>query len=507
MRITSLRAAALLLAATTWMAGCKDDDKDDETDTGGLPTDTGEPMETGETGETAETGETGPGESGETGATGATGETGLPGESGDTSEPVVTVPATVEDLQLGRIDENVRVALEGLVVTGIFLDDGEGEPGFFVQDPDSRSNAGLKVLLTDQRFPLDGVVTVPDGSILNEGDLVDVTAVYAEIRGVTSVRAYLSGQSEVRIVGSTDLPDPVELGLADLQGDLADSYESMLVTVLAQGLPFEVRAIDGDEFTLGQASASLFSRVLRIFSDSDEFVVDDAIFGVPVSIGDRVRRVTGPLHFEFVVPDVRGEFKPAPRRLEDVLFADGSGETGGETGDSGVVVPPADPRALLLTELAANERIEGRFIEVTNASAVPISLDAYRIGVYRNGATSPQGYLNFTDGAVLAPGDSWVMAVNRRFFTAFYEVEPDQIELGATPDGQDVYTIENLGGDIYDVFGRIGEEPRIGDDWFHDDSIVERAAFVTAPSPDFSVSEWVFNNLSDLASPGVHPKP
>jgi len=134
-----------------------------------------------------------------------------------TAASALAVPATIQDIQLGLVNENTDVDIVNVVVTGV------GVFGFFVQEIDEDPTFG-------RQWSGIWVFSNANNGAVQEGDIVNVSGEYYEYFGFSEVDITAGSFG---IVGQTTLPDPVEVAISEVNDTGADSegYESVLIRV------------------------------------------------------------------------------------------------------------------------------------------------------------------------------------------------------------------------------------------------------------------------------------
>jgi hypothetical protein len=162
--------------------------------------------------------------------------------------------------------------------------------------------------------------------------------------------------------------------------------------------------------------------------------------------------------------------------------------------------PPAQP-SLILSEVASTSATSGRYIEVWNPGPDPVDLTGWGVQIYYNGSTVPD--TRALTSAVLAPGDTWVVAYSAAGFQTAWAFPADQNWGSIVSNGDDVYSLvydHGTGWEVVDVYGEIGVDGT-GTAWEFALLSAERNLTITAPSATFDLAQWT---LSPTFTPGSH---
>ncbi|HPQ68701.1 MAG TPA: hypothetical protein PKW95_06200 [bacterium] len=131
----------------------------------------------------------------------------------------VGVPATIYELQRGRVAAETRVLLSHVIVTTPLTDYGDG---FFVQEMEGGPYSGIYVYVTGEA----------SGEIRPEvGDVVDIAGLYDEYYELSELTVSAIGDMEV--LDNLGSPDPEVVDARDLAtgSDEAEKWEGVLVRV------------------------------------------------------------------------------------------------------------------------------------------------------------------------------------------------------------------------------------------------------------------------------------
>ncbi|MEM9019982.1 MAG: lamin tail domain-containing protein [Planctomycetota bacterium] len=150
-----------------------------------------------------------------------------------------------------------------------------------------------------------------------------------------------------------------------------------------------------------------------------------------------------------------------------------------------------------------------KYVELTNTGSTSIDLSLYSIGNYNNGGTTLGGPSTVLSGT-LAAGDSYVISYENSdsagdgTFFDVYGFDPDNIDLGAFINGDDVVALflgpatgDGSDATLVDIVGVIGTDGT-GEPWEYDDSYAFRNFNVTSPNSTFTASEWTFAGANAL---------
>lgn len=201
-------------------------------------------------------------------------------------------PPTIWDIQQGIVPPGETVTLEDVVVSsplaaqGFFIADSMGGPfsGLWVQldftDPDVPNVAMADQVRITGRVEESG----PEG----QGTLTSTQ---------TRTQLVLSGSSDVQVLGTVELPPPVDLQMVELGlPELAELYEGVVVRVYS---PVVTERL----FDEGQLLVNDVARLHDLFVDFDLSWIEP---------GTRFVSVTGPLHFD------AGHYLIEPRSPDDL---------------------------------------------------------------------------------------------------------------------------------------------------------------------------------------------
>lgn len=202
------------------------------------------------------------------------------------------------------------------------------------------------------------------------------------------------------------------------------------------------------------------------------------------------------------------------RNLEDIAMEgerclDGSvpGET--ESGDEqqDENEETGDPNAVLITELAdPDNNPDARFLELYNAGDQAVSLEGWILRRYTN-ANTEAGAATDLSGFTIQAGGFLLLSPDADTFAAVYGINAD-LEVAANSaadsNGDDNMELVNAGGEIVDIFGRVGEDGSGTDHEFEDGRAV-RLASVTRGSAVFDPGEWEIYN--DTGAEGTINQP
>ncbi|MGB7394025.1 MAG: DUF5689 domain-containing protein [Pricia sp.] len=159
--------------------------------------------------------------------------------------------------------------------------------------------------------------------------------------------------------------------------------------------------------------------------------------------------------------------------------------------------------AVFVSELAdPDNNIAARFVELYNASQVPLSLKGWTLRRYTNANTEISSSLDLSDFTIGAES-TFVISPNTTEFEIVYGFAPD---LGtgknspADSNGDDNLELVDPFGTVIDVFGVIGEDGTGTNHEFEDGRAV-RNANITKGNPDYSIEEWlIYNDSGDAGT-------
>ncbi|PCE62832.1 DUF5689 domain-containing protein [Sediminicola luteus] len=153
---------------------------------------------------------------------------------------------------------------------------------------------------------------------------------------------------------------------------------------------------------------------------------------------------------------------------------------------------------VFISELAdPNNDTGARFVELYNASDMPIALDGWQLQRYTNANTEVSSTLDLT-GYVIAAQATLVISPNPMVFEAIYGFAPDMAAGKNSPadsNGDDNLFLIDPFGVVIDAFGRIGEDGT-GTDHEFEDGRAFRKIDIVAGNAEFDPSEWIIHNDS-----------
>jgi hypothetical protein len=141
-----------------------------------------------------------------------------------------------------------------------------------------------------------------------------------------------------------------------------------------------------------------------------------------------------------------------------------------------------------------------KFVELTNTgdSDVTFGVDDF-VQIYFNGGTEPNTTVAL-DGITIVAGDSFVIASTANGgveqFQAAYGFDADLYSDGFFGNGDDAYTLEDVGG-VVDTYGVVGVDGT-GEVWEYRDSYAFRNFPITMPNDVFADTEWTFGGVGAL---------
>jgi hypothetical protein len=232
--------------------------------------------------------------------------------------------------------------------------------------------------------------------------------------------------------------------------------------------------------------------------------------------------------FSTALPDDAGIEPDARERADaDTAFDVDAGSE--PSGSEDAAVPDAAPTmpdaaaggegVLLITEVVDGTLSGGQptFVELSNSGDGSIDLSDFSLGVYNNGSTSLAGAASTVLSGTLAPGASYVVAMDptdapgASTFATVYGSDADNLELPKLINGNDTIVLfaadgggasgeaTGTGSDatIVDVYGSVGTDG-LGQEWDYTDGFAERKPGVVDPRTSFSGAEWTFSGVDAL---------
>jgi|GEM_PF-1248272 len=201
-------------------------------------------------------------------------------------------PPTIWDIQQGIVPAGQTVTLQDVIVSSPLAAE-----GFFIADPVGGPFSGLWVQLD---------FADPDVPNVSMADRVHITGRVAEHGGQqqgtltstqTRTQLVLSGSSDLQVMGTAELPPPVDLQMVELGlPELAELYEGVVVRVYS---PVVTERL----FDEGQLLVNDVARLHDLFVNFDLSWIEP---------GTRFESVTGPLHFD------DGHYLIEPRSPDDL---------------------------------------------------------------------------------------------------------------------------------------------------------------------------------------------
>ncbi len=153
--------------------------------------------------------------------------------------------------------------------------------------------------------------------------------------------------------------------------------------------------------------------------------------------------------------------------------------------------------SILISELADPDNNAGaRFVELYNATEVPLSLKGWSLVRYTNENTTVSSTVDLSDNTIEGEGFI-VISPNPMEFEAVYGMPPD-IGVGtnspADSNGDDNIVLIDPFGNIVDIFGVIGEDGSGTNHEFEDGRAVRKLEILKG-NPIYTASEWqIFND-------------
>ncbi|MFV8752416.1 hypothetical protein ACNOYE_17865 [Nannocystaceae bacterium ST9] len=199
--------------------------------------------------------------------------------------PDPTEDTSIFDIQMGAVDEDSYVKLEGVTVSSPVSFSGDT---FFVQEPEGGAYSGLQVFLAD-----------PAGLSVAPGDVVTLVGTYDEFYEMSQLE--IASVEKVTVTGSGAAPtpelvaDPASIATG---GAMAEQWEAVLVEV-------QDVSVTDDMLEFGE------------FAVTGDLHVDDLFFAMAdwtiPSVGTGFASIVGPLYYNF------DAFKIGPRDAADLV--------------------------------------------------------------------------------------------------------------------------------------------------------------------------------------------
>lgn len=165
---------------------------------------------------------------------------------------------------------------------------------------------------------------------------------------------------------------------------------------------------------------------------------------------------------------------------------------------------------LIISEVVDGDRPGGlpKFVELTNTGASSVDLSNYSIGNFNNGGTTLGGGISTQLSGTLGPCESYVISYENSdgpgvgFFFTTYGFDPDNFDLGAFTNGDDVIALylgvatgDGSDATLLDVYGVIGVDGT-GEVWEYTDGYSTR--LVNTANPVFDPAEWTIGGVDSL---------
>jgi hypothetical protein len=178
------------------------------------------------------------------------------------------------------------------------------------------------------------------------------------------------------------------------------------------------------------------------------------------------------------------------------------------------LMAPAASADLIISEVVDATLPGGlpKYVELTNTGASTIDLSNYSIGNYNNGGTTLGGDASTVLSGMLGPCESYVISYENSdspgvgVFFDTYGFDPDNFDLGAFTNGDDVYALflgpatgDGSDATLVDVYGVIGVDGT-GEVWEYTDGYSYRNTLTA--SPVFNPADWTFGGANSLEDPG-----
>ena len=185
------------------------------------------------------------------------------------------------------------------------------------------------------------------------------------------------------------------------------------------------------------------------------------------------------------------DFLLAIRIIEDINFVNDRCED---------LITEFTSNNIFISELAdPNNSIDGRFVELYNASDEALDLNGWELRRYTNENTEVSSRIDLS-GYNIAPESTLVISPNAQEFEIIYGFAPDiavSTNSPADSNGDDNLQLVDPFGEVIDTFGIIGEDGS-GTNHEFEDGRAFRNLNVTTGNPNYNFLEWtIYNDTGD----------
>jgi hypothetical protein len=212
---------------------------------------------------------------------------------------VAAAEDSIYTIQLGLINNNTPVDVQGVVVTAV------GRFGVFVQEPNpdptyGRQYSGIWVYTN----------SIPT---VRRGDLVNVRGMYYEYFGFSEIDTTPTYNGSVTYAGQGTVPDPVNVSIPEVnnQGSFSEPYESVLIRVDREDATLYAGRLDSHNEWHLKRDQDVTSAYVQMDQYS-ALPTGDFTYDVPDS-GSLLTYAQGILVYNF------NEYKIAPRNCDEDL--------------------------------------------------------------------------------------------------------------------------------------------------------------------------------------------
>ena len=185
------------------------------------------------------------------------------------------------------------------------------------------------------------------------------------------------------------------------------------------------------------------------------------------------------------------DFLLAIRIIEDINFVNDRCED---------LITEFTSNNVFISELAdPNNSIDGRFVELYNASDEALDLNGWELRRYTNENTEVSSRIDLS-GYNIAPESTLVISPNAQEFEIIYGFAPDiavSTNSPADSNGDDNLQLVDPFGEVIDTFGIIGEDGSGTNHEFEDGRAFRNLNVITG-NPNYNFLEWtIYNDTGD----------